>query len=348
MRWWILAAAAAVVLLLALTGMLLGARADTRRAQPAPVAVLPGAAHDAGTKQKCVDEDFLPPPIFPDEEGPPLLLFGTGARFSVDGKPVVSTGDAPRHFAPGEHEVAVKLGEHAWKARLGLDPYVPAAVVAEPDATVGLVVYTFGARCSSCKPPDRGEGDIAPGVEPSTREPAEILKEAWVALAAGDWESGGGLLSHMPLSQRKGTWLKLLVVFHQQLEQDKSMRASLKLLEVKDRKASEDALSLLEKLAVTETARAGQVHTKRWNALTERYGRILEKAGIEAQGPVAQAQSRMSELSAGFQKAVESKNLTEQAAIEHAGEEALGQFVKLLRRSHPSDCSFQSKVTAAF
>jgi len=108
------------------------------------------------------------------------------------------------------------------------------------------------------------------------------------------------------------------------------------------------AAAAQEKLELAERKRAHAVLTQRWNALTERYSRVLQVVGREAPGPVATANQRFEELSLGFRQAATRNDAAAQDASIRAAEETLRVFVRASRLAKPDDCGFQDRLTAAF
>ncbi len=103
-----------------------------------------------------------------------------------------------------------------------------------------------------------------------------------------------------------------------------------------------------EKHELAEKKRAHGLLTQRWNALTERYSRVLQVVGREAPGPVASASQRFEELSVGFRQAAAANDPAAQDQSIRAAEETLRVFVRASRLAKPDDCAFQKRLTAAF
>ena len=108
------------------------------------------------------------------------------------------------------------------------------------------------------------------------------------------------------------------------------------------------ASSAQEKLELHERTRAHDVLTRRWNALTERYSRVLQAVGREAPGSVASANQRLEELSQGFAQACNVKDPIAQDQSIRTAEETLRVFVHAARLARPGDCEFQKRLTDGF
>ena len=102
-----------------------------------------------------------------------------------------------------------------------------------------------------------------------------------------------------------------------------------------------------EKLEHQVRARAAHVLLGRWNALTERYSRVVQVVGRAAPGPVASANQRFEELSAGFAQATHANDPVAQDRSIRAAEETLRVFLHQSRLARPEDCDFQRRLTAA-
>lgn len=109
-----------------------------------------------------------------------------------------------------------------------------------------------------------------------------------------------------------------------------------------------DLLAAHRKTQEQVQSRAKLAFTEQWNQLTERYSRTLAIVGNDAQSAVAAANLRFEELSQGFNLALESRDVKEQAATVRAGVETLEAFVRSARLAKPRDCDFQKRLTAAF
>ncbi len=108
------------------------------------------------------------------------------------------------------------------------------------------------------------------------------------------------------------------------------------------------AAAAQEKLELQEKKRAHGLLTARWNALTERYSRVLQVVGREAPGAVASANQRFEELSKGFASATTSGDVVGQDQSIRTAEETLKVFVHAARRARPGDCDFQKRLTNSF
>lgn len=108
------------------------------------------------------------------------------------------------------------------------------------------------------------------------------------------------------------------------------------------------AAATQEKLELAARTRAAGVLVNRWNALTERYSRVLQVVGREAPGAVASANQRFEELSGGFKKATNDKDPLGQDASIRAAEETLRVFVRAARLARPGDCEYQKRLTDSF
>lgn len=108
------------------------------------------------------------------------------------------------------------------------------------------------------------------------------------------------------------------------------------------------AAAAQEKLELHERTRAHDVLTRRWNALTERYSRVLQAVGREAPGAVASANQRFEELSQGFAAASTKRDPVAQDQSIRTAEETLRVFVHAARLARPTDCEFQKRLTDGF
>lgn len=108
------------------------------------------------------------------------------------------------------------------------------------------------------------------------------------------------------------------------------------------------AAAAQEKLELQEKKRAHGLLTTRWNALTERYSRVLQVVGREAPGAVASANERFEALSKGFANATTAGDVVGQDQSIRTAEETLKVFVHAARRARPDDCEFQKRLTNSF
>jgi hypothetical protein len=328
LRWWALAAAAAVVVVIAALGLM------RQPSQPA-VATPP----DAG--EACPDEGLIPGPVLEGGNTSPLLLVGEGVRFTVDGQSALSTPDHPTRYASGTHVVgATRPGSEPLTVKVELGLFRPAALLVAADGAL-LVPVLLGATCRSC-PTAQGSASLDDGATPADLDAA--AKRA----SLGDWVGAREQLAGATAAARRTprfTWLSMSVWSLTGLP-SKVLEAS-KRLPRPTLTVMEPVLQALEELPSGEDARHGALVVSRWNALTERWSRLVVRFGTDGAGPMASAAARFSRLSETFQKASAEKDLIAQESTTEGAQRVLTTLVSELRALKPHDCAWQAAVTQA-
>ncbi|MBS1149125.1 MAG: hypothetical protein H6Q89_823 [Myxococcaceae bacterium] len=332
MRWWILAFLAAVILLGAAGGLWW-----SQRPRPPPTWTAPVP------RVRCPDADAPVPLLVAAAQTTPLILWAAGkVRLFVDGQPASSPPENPRRFAPGEHRLRAEAGASTLALTFRIEPFHPALFHLEETPGAGLTAVYLGAGCTSCPPP----GPVALDFTRTSATDEALLGEAAAALLGGDWRAAAARLRAVqPKSRQAAAFGRLAANVYQSAGQPEVARAQLEQL------AHPELAALLEawgSLCALELARDVAPALARWNLLTERFSALLEKFALEAPGPVQLATSRLAELSSGYLDAAQRKDPLGQEETVRAGEEALAQFVRALRRSRPDDCEFQARISASF
>ena len=336
-RWWVLSFLAALVLLGSAGGFLKMRLAP--RAVPAPLPPLP--------RQRCPNLDAEVPLLPAEPEQTLLLVTGVGkVRAFVDGKPALGAPDEPKRFVSGEHLLRAEAeGAEPLELHLRLEPFLPAFVHLQVDPQAGITFATLGAGCVSCAPPEaRASLDFT---RVSDADPV-LLAEAAKALRASDWRGAAGRLRGVsPKSRAHALFLRLAADVYQFTAQPQLAQASLARVPANEGHELDAVFAAWSALTFTELTRTRGLPVRRWNLLTEKFSKLLEKFALDAPGPVQVATGRLAELTEGFLKANASHDTAGEDETVHAAEDALKQFVRALRRSRPEDCEFQKRITAS-
>jgi len=280
----------------------------------------------------------------PEAEGPPVILWAVGdVRLFLDGEPVFSPPDAPKHFAPGEHTLRAEAeGHEPFETRIRLDPFTPALVHAQLDGEAGITVVRLGMTCASCETP---LSPIRLGVV-SSKEPAQAhFVRAAAALRKDDWRTAIAQLEQVSPAVREtpqfyrlasSTWLAAAnpayaLFLAEQLKGDDAHELDRLVVRMKE-------------LTTSEWNRYDRVVLERWNRLTEQHAALLRagtgKVGIDLRA----LNERMEALSGTFASA---KNVFEREAVLLSAEENTRVLLAQLVAERPGDCSFQAALTAA-
>jgi hypothetical protein len=331
MRWWVLAFLSAVVLLGSAGGFLWTQRLKGPPSWTAPV-----------PRERCADADAPAPELVVPPETTPLLLGVAGkVRLFVDDQPTSSPAEDPKRFAPGDHLLRAEADGSTLALKFRLEPFQPAMFHFEQTPGAGLTVVYLGAACLSCPPPAK----VALDFTRTSAADEALLEDAATALRTGDWRAAGARLRAVHPKSRQGVAFRRLAAnVYQSSAQPELARAELAKITANGLGA---VLAAWEPLSAAELARGASPGLQRWNLITQKFATLLEKFAQEAPGPVQLATSRLSELSAGYIDACQKHDPLAQEETVKAGEEALSQFVRTLRRSRPEDCEFQSRISAS-
>ncbi len=331
MRWWILAFLAAVLLLASAGGFFW-----TQRPRAPPTWNPPAP------RERCADADQPPPVLGLPAETTPVLLWGAGkVHLFFDGQPAANPPENPQRLAPGEHVLRAEAESGALQLTFRIAAFHPAMFHLEQTAGAGLTLVYLGAACISCLPP----GKVALDYTRTGAADEALLEDAAASLRTGDWRAAASRLRGVqPKSRQGAAFHRLAANVFQSAAQPDLARAELEKVTGNDLGA---VLRAWAQLSTRELAREGSPQLQRWNLVTQKFATLLEKFAPEAPGPVQLATSRLSELSAGFIEATQKKNSLAQDETVKAGEEALGQFIRTLRRSRPDDCEFQSRISSS-
>lgn len=326
-RLWLLACGSSALILATTVGLLL-----SKRPPPAPRV----AEATAGCNVAPLDFEGDAP-----GGDPPVVLWAEApTRLFLDGAPVFSAPEAPRHFAPGAHLLRVEAPDReAYEARIHLEPWQPALIHAALDPAAGITVVRMGAACASC-PAALGEEPLGFEASPASARPALMLEHAAHALRQSRRAEAVQALKHVPPASRKGPLYARLAaqIFHDTF-QAAAARRILGLLEREQAGELPTLLEVHQRLERSEATRRREVHLARWNRLTERFNAVIERFGARHPGPTDGASQRLAALSVAF----EAGDLEAVAA----GENTLSQLVEQLKSLKPGDCAFHSEVVAA-
>ncbi len=320
MHWWRLALVASLVILLAVGG-LWWLRAH--------------APHGSAGCGPLKDDLSLPPASL--LETPVFVGAEAAVELSFDG--VAAGQQKAVDLAPGRHALRVQA---PGLAPLGfdfrLDAFHPALFEARALGKHLSLVF-LGAECVSCP---KGNGpELLP--EEAAGAPYQALEErAAVALERGDWPTAAAALRQVQPGERRSEAFQRLA--------QPVLQASGAHAEARGAAAALSGLSELLKTwddsVKSEAQREHDYFTRRWNALTEVYSRLL---GLNAELPdaFARADAQLPGLSAAYRKANEEKSAAgERESVERA-EAVVRDLVRALRQARPYDCELQAKVTAA-
>ncbi len=329
MRWWMLAFLAAVVLLGATTGFFW-----KNRTKPPPTWSPPVP------RERCKDVDAPAPPLVVAAETTPLILWAAGkVRLFIDEVPTSSPPENPTRFAPGEHVLRAEAEGASLVMKFRLEPYHPALFHLELTPGAGLTAVYLGAACVSCPPP----GHVTLDFTRTSATDDALLEEAATALRSGDWRAASARLRGVQPKSRQGVAFRRLVAHvYQSANQPALALQQLQKVTVND---VPTVLAAWEPLSAQELTREGTHGLDRWNLITQKFSTLLERFALEAPGPVQLATGRLADLSSGFLEATQRKDAAAQDATVKAGEEALAQFIRTLRRSRPEDCEFQTRIS---
>ncbi len=303
----------------------------------------PTAALDAGVA--CPPIAVKPPRPLAGAEGPPLLLWATGeVRLFVDGQAAFSPPESPRFFPAGEHTLKVEApGRPPLETRFRLSPFTPALFHAEVRDDV-LTLVRLGSVCTSCTPP------VIPPELTFARSKATamvLFEDAAAALQRDDWASAAAKLKGVrPADRSHPLFLRLAAAVYASAAMPDEGRRALRGISAKQSPELPALLAALERLEASERKREQDVVMARWNATTERFGRLVSHFESELPGATAAGAARLAELSRAFESAMRARDVVEQDITLRAAEAALEQLVAQLRSSRPDDCAFQNDVVA--
>lgn len=334
-RSWLLACVLAVIAV-ALAGLLVLRRtALPSRAEPSPT------TEDASV---CGLPPFESVRARPDAEGPPVILWASGAvRLYLDDEAAFSSPEAPRHYDVGDHTLRVEAeGHDPISLTVHFDPWTPALLHAEVDPEAGLILLRLNAACVSCPLPSAHFQDIE--VHPS-QGPGDHRLEAAVALREGDWPTALRALEQVPPEQRETPlFLRLASVVFVDMRETGLARDLLR--DLTDERGEELQPLLDRQLALfeEEEARKLEVQLYRWNRATERYGALVERHGAELPRTTGTAGSRLEELSTSFSSFHDKGDVLGAEEALRAAEDELLRLARRLSAARPGDCAFQADV----
>ena len=319
MRWWVLCFLAGLILLVSVGGFVW--------LRPAPRASLAPPV----PRERCAHADDPVPPLPAEPVDLPVVISSEPkVRVWIDEKPTT----AGVGFPPGEHLLRAEAdGAEPLELHFPLASGQPAFFDLRVDASSGLTFATLRAQGPE---PERVSLDFT---RVSDADPV-LLGQAAKALRSGDWRRASSRLRGVsPKSRTHALFLRLSASIYQLAGQPQLAEASLAQV------PADEAAGLAAALLAFGTVK--QVGMRRWNLLTEKFSALAEKFAPDAPGPVQVATGRFAELSAGFLNATQQKDSLAQDETVRAAEEALGQFVRALRRSRPEDCDFQARISAS-
>jgi hypothetical protein len=277
-------------------------------------------------------------------EAPPVILWAVGpVRLFVDGAAAFSAPEDPKALPVGQHTLKAEApGQAPLTTRFLVEPFTPAFFHVEADAEAGLTLARLGTVCTSCEAP---VAVVELSYEKSAEPASALLTQAAQALRADDWRTAAAKLRQVPARQRGlPLFHRLAAGVYEATSQPERARDELLAIDAAGSNDLRALMGRLEALQKVERARAQQVATARWNKVTERFARLVDKFARVVPGPVASSTARMAELSKAFTEANRLGEVEGQQAALSAAEEALGTFAAQLRASRPLDCPFQADV----
>ena len=334
---------AAAALLLLLAGGLLLIRRSSLAPRPSAAQPPPAATPDAG----CGLPDAVLAPVMPGAEAPPVILWAAGStRISVDGSPAFSDPDAPKTLNTGVHTLRVDAdGAHPFQTRFRVDAFTPALFHAQLDPGVGITVARLGSVCASCDVP---VDEVRLEPEASTEPVEALLAAAAAALRTDDWRTAAAKLRGVPPRARTGPLFhRLAAGLYEAVAQPDPARAELAALDDAGSNGLRPLLPRLDALAKAERGREREVVLARWNRMTERYGRLVQRFERVVPGAVSGSAARMAELSKAFAEASRQGDAPGMEGAQLAADDALAALALQLRASRALDCVFQADVVQA-
>lgn len=311
----------------------------------------PAPAADAGTvtpaaASRCAEVDLPTPPVLPQAEHPPALLRGHApVRLYLDGAQEPLQAVEPVRLAPGEHALRAEAPEAEGLAlSFRVRPFEPVLLHATWEAQAGITVVFQGLECLVCGPRRAKPWPLAPA--PAREPPAAALAGAAQALRRADTDRAAELLAQVPEASRSAVLYRRLAAWlHAATGQPDAARPEA---ERAAELGSGELAALLEahrQRREEEQERRPDVPLLRWNALAERFGRLVQGVPDAAPGQTGALAARLEELGAQVKAARSQKDLARQEALVDEGEAAVRAWVRAVREQRATDCDFQARVT---
>jgi|CXWL01.1.fsa_nt_gi hypothetical protein len=335
-QWWVLLCAAAVALIAAAFVLL---------KSPKQTGGSPRVVRGVDAGAACPDEDLVPAIAAVVDNHTPVVLWAAGdVRLFFDGEPAFSSPEAPKTFAPGEHELRAVSGSGTQlKLKVRLDAFTPAVFHLENDAQVGLNLVQAGSTCVSC---ENALSPVSIAFSPPAKPVARQSVAAAKAARLNDWLAAAEALRHVLPADRKGTaYLRLSATTLWLSGQSSLSEAVLAKLAAEGKGDWPGLWKNHLKLTTSETTRQNQLLSKQWNALTEKFNGLRAAFALDAPGAEGQANSRFIELYRSFSQAQSKRDIPTQEQVLRSAHEVLGTYVKALRATRPGECTFQARVT---
>ncbi len=316
-----LRAAALVALVL---GLVLGFRTWQRTKATGPVAPVEDSC-GLGSR---------PPLLLPELSAAPLQVVAPGVSVTIDG-----LTPAPE-LREGTYLVeATASGARSALLQLKVSAFTP--VLLEARVTGGAVtLLVLGARCASCAD---STSDIDVQHLPSNRG---TVADMAMALAGGDWKQAVRAVRGLPPEARRAVEVKrLLAVLYAQAGRE---TMALGFLEELPRG---EALHGAVRAWRVEVARAPlrQVDTvvQRWNALTERYGRVSDAFAEEQPELMTRLTRQFETASTRIGRAHTTRDASQAEVVLSDATKELAAALEVLRATD-SGCEYQRRVAATW
>jgi hypothetical protein len=328
--WWGIAGLSSVAIIV-VVGAILGqrpTRASTTR-EPSRGADL---SKDAGCELPTLDV------------GPTLLSVTPPVFFQADAWVEVSidgVSPPPSTLTVGPHTLSFKShGSPSGEQHLEARPFSPILLWVREDSELGVLVLRLGAPCSGCLAP---LAPVALDEQSPQRVYAPLLRDAAEALRQDDWSRATRNLKAVPKKAR-GAQFHLLAATTYTLAglPESALQSADKAA------AAEPELSALyarwRSAMTAEDRRRSGAALLRWNALTDRFGTLLQAFEQEAPGAAAQASQRFESLGAAMKTAVNAQDDAAALEVERSGEQTLLDWVSQVRSAHEGDCAFARRL----
>ncbi len=335
-QWWVLMCAAAVAM--GVAAFVLLKRSGGAGGSPRVVRFFDGG-------KGCPDEDLVPSLPASTDNHPPVVLWAAGdVRLFFDGKPAYSSPEAPKRFAPGEHELRAVNGSGLQvKVTVRVEPFTPAVFHLENDQQVGLTLVQAGSVCVSC---ENALSPVSINFAPPSKSARTQLVEAANAARINDWRRAAEALRHIAAAERRNPAFQRLAATTLWLSGQPSQSEPILVQLASSAKGDWSTLWKSHlKLTAAETARQNHVLNKQWNTLTEKFNNLRAAFVTDAQAAEGQANGRLMELYQTFNRAQAAKDMPTQEQVLRSAHDVLAAYVRALRATRPGECSFQARVT---
>lgn len=282
----------------------------------------------------CAARDVKPPSIVA-MKGAPLFVNANDLTLRIDGDT-----ELPAQLPPGVHRLdasapGARSSAFSFVVRDGAPVMLDARVVER-----SVTVLMFGARCKTC---DVAGTDI--NVKFNTRAVGS-LGDAAAALSSGEWAKAMLSLRAVPDDERGDDFLWLHAVLLAFAGQPSGAQALLTKLPANAPTGNLMHAYSQSVVSALDDSNAN-TNTARWNATTERFGRLTAEFAADSPTLMTKLTERFSKLSSDFSSALTARDETTATSAVNAAESELNASIELLRQQR-ADCAWQQRIVGTF